>query len=39
LAAHIINGLPLEDRGMMMETAKAVADLDVQGIKSICFTC
>lgn len=39
VCSHIINGLPLEDRGMMMETAKAVADLDVQGIKSICFTC
>ena len=33
VCSHIINGLPLEDRGMMMETAKAVADLDVQGIK------
>ncbi|CAN2247342.1 TIGR01212 family radical SAM protein [Bacillus inaquosorum] len=33
VCSHIINGLPLEDRDMMMETAKAVADLDVQGIK------
>lgn len=30
---HIINGLPGEDYNMMMETAKAVADLDVHGIK------
>ncbi|CDH96690.1 radical SAM protein [Bacillus velezensis NAU-B3] len=33
VCSHIINGLPLENRDMMMETAKAVADLDVQGIK------
>ncbi|AJD91844.1 hypothetical protein JMA_25270 [Jeotgalibacillus malaysiensis] len=33
VCSHIINGLPGEDRDMMMETAKAVADLDVQGIK------
>ena len=30
---HIINGLPGEDCNMMMETAKAVADLNVHGIK------
>jgi radical SAM protein (TIGR01212 family) len=30
---HIINGLPGEDYNMMMETAKAVADLNVDGIK------
>ncbi|MFB5088037.1 TIGR01212 family radical SAM protein [Psychrobacillus sp. PGGUH221] len=33
ICTHIINGLPLEDREMMMETAKAVSKLDVQGIK------
>lgn len=33
VCAHIINGLPLEDNAMMMETAKEVAKLDVQGIK------
>ncbi|MEW9502175.1 TIGR01212 family radical SAM protein [Jeotgalibacillus marinus] len=33
VCSHIINGLPQEDTAMMMETAKAVADLDVQGIK------
>ena len=33
ICAHIINGLPLEDRDMMMETAREVAKLDVQGIK------
>ncbi|MDA1477699.1 TIGR01212 family radical SAM protein [Bacillus changyiensis] len=33
VCSHIINGLPLEDREMMMETARAVAHLDVQGIK------
>lgn len=33
VCSHIINGLPLESTEMMMETAKAVADLDVQGIK------
>lgn len=33
ICSHIINGLPLEDYDMMMETAKAVAKLDVQGIK------
>ncbi|MCC3867070.1 TIGR01212 family radical SAM protein [Terrisporobacter mayombei] len=30
---HIINGLPGEDYNMMMETAKAVADLNVHGVK------
>ena len=30
---HIINGLPGEDYDMMMETAKAVADMNVDGIK------
>jgi radical SAM protein (TIGR01212 family) len=33
VCAHIINGLPLEDHQMMMETALEVAKLDVQGIK------
>ncbi|WP_100373830.1 TIGR01212 family radical SAM protein [Bacillus sp. FJAT-45037] len=33
VCAHIINGLPLEDSKMMMETAREVAKLDVQGIK------
>lgn len=33
VCTHIINGLPLEDREMMMETARAVAKLDVQAIK------
>ena len=33
VCSHIINGLPMEDYGMMMETAKAVSALDVQGIK------
>lgn len=30
---HIIYGLPLETHEMMMETARAVADMDLQGIK------
>ena len=30
---HVINGLPGETRDMMLETVKAVAHLDVQGIK------
>lgn len=30
---HIINGLPGEDYGMMIETAKAVAKMGVDGIK------
>lgn len=33
ICSHIINGLPLEDKDMMMETAQTVAQLDVQGIK------
>lgn len=33
VCAHIINGLPLEDTKMMMETVREVAKLDVQGIK------
>ncbi|WP_462411255.1 tRNA modification radical SAM protein MnmL/YtqA [Neobacillus sp. Marseille-QA0830] len=33
VCSHIINGLPLEDHDMMMETARQVAKLDVQGIK------
>ncbi|QHZ48152.1 TIGR01212 family radical SAM protein [Bacillus sp. NSP9.1] len=33
VCSHIINGLPQEDYAMMMETAQAVANLDVQGIK------
>ena len=33
ICAHIINGLPLEDKEMMMETAREVSKLDVQGIK------
>lgn len=33
ICTHIINGLPLEDYDMMMETAREVAKLDVQGIK------
>lgn len=33
VCTHIINGLPLEDTEMMMETARQVAKLDVQGIK------
>lgn len=33
VCTHIINGLPLETPEMMMETARKVATLDVQGIK------
>ncbi|MBS4208602.1 TIGR01212 family radical SAM protein [Bacillus sp. FJAT-50079] len=33
VCTHIINGLPLETNQMMMETAREVAKLDVQGIK------
>src|SRR5699024_9479645 len=33
VCTHIINGLPGEDYQMMMETAKAVSEMDVQGIK------
>ena len=30
---HIINGLPGEDYNMMMQTAKAVSKLDIDGVK------
>ena len=33
VCTHIINGLPLEDSKMMLETVREVAKLDVQGIK------
>lgn len=33
VCTHIINGLPLEDNKMMLETVREVAKLDVQGIK------
>ncbi|OKL36192.1 TIGR01212 family radical SAM protein [Domibacillus mangrovi] len=33
VCSHLINGLPLETPDMMMETAEAIANLDVQGIK------
>ncbi len=33
VCTHIINGLPLETTEMMLETAKEVAKLDIQGIK------
>ncbi len=33
VCTHIINGLPLENYDMMMETAREVSKLDVQGIK------
>lgn len=33
VCTHIINGLPLEDNTMMMETVQEVAKLDIQGIK------
>jgi uncharacterized protein len=33
VCTHIINGLPLEDNDMMLETVREVAKLDVQGIK------
>lgn len=33
VCAHMIYGLPGEDRDMMLETGRAVADMDVQGIK------
>ena len=33
VCTHIINGLPQETPEMMLETAQAVASLDVQGIK------
>lgn len=33
ICTHIINGLPLEDYDMMMETVRVVSQMDVQGIK------
>lgn len=33
VCTHIINGLPQENHAMMLETAKQVARLDIQGIK------
>ena len=33
VCTHIINGLPLEDADMMLDTVREVAKLDVQGIK------
>ncbi|PYZ93824.1 TIGR01212 family radical SAM protein [Salipaludibacillus keqinensis] len=33
ICSHIINGLPQENHQMMLDTAKEVAKLDVQGIK------
>jgi len=33
VCTHIIHGLPLETRDMMLETVRAVARMDVQGIK------
>lgn len=33
VCSHIIDGLPLENYDMMMETAREVAKLDIQGIK------
>jgi len=33
VCAHIIHGLPGESRDMMLETVRAVAGMDVQGIK------
>jgi uncharacterized protein len=33
ICTHVINGLPLETPGMMMETVREVTKLDVQGIK------
>ncbi|WP_101773216.1 TIGR01212 family radical SAM protein [Peptostreptococcus faecalis] len=33
VVVHIINGLPGETHDMMLETAKKVSDMDVQGIK------
>jgi radical SAM protein (TIGR01212 family) len=33
VCSHIINGLPLETNAMMLQTAKEVAKLDVQGVK------
>ena len=33
VVVHIINGLPGEDEEMMMETARTVSKMDIQGIK------
>lgn len=33
ICSHIINGLPLETKEMMMETVREVVKLDIQGIK------
>lgn len=33
VVVHIINGLPYETKEMMLETAKYLANLDIQGIK------
>ncbi|MBB6455430.1 hypothetical protein HNQ94_003930 [Salirhabdus euzebyi] len=33
VCSHIINGLPGEDYNMMMETARIVANMDIQGLK------
>lgn len=33
VCVHIINGLPFESREMMLETAKAVGQLDIQAVK------
>ena len=33
VCVHIINGLPGEDHAMMVETARSLAQLDIQGIK------
>lgn len=33
VCSHIINGLPLETKEMMMETVREVVKLDIQGIK------
>jgi radical SAM protein (TIGR01212 family) len=33
VCAHIIYGLPMETREMMLETGRAVANMDIQGIK------
>lgn len=33
VCVHIINGLPFETYDMMLETAKAVGQLDIQGLK------
>lgn len=33
VVVHIIDGLPGEDHDMMLETAKAISKLDIQGVK------